>query len=358
MEMEMEKEKGVGTRLRTVLHKLPGLLLYEDGVVERCPPPLLPASSEFDVDGVATKDVTINPDKGTWVRIFLPRSAAHDEIPSSSRSAPLVLHFHGGGMCFGSPAEPMYHIFCSRMASASNTIWISIHYRLAPEHRLPAQYQDCFEALCWLHSQFATTAKLSPISTSGHREPWELEEEDTISGERERWVVDYGDPARVFCVGESAGATILHFVALKMVKHEWNPLNIRGLIFVDIGVLTDPLPEMTPFTDSTLTTKMMADSVALSLPVGGKLGDALLDCLHPDSKCHFKLGWPPILLLSAERDLLREGVLRYYTFLKEAGKDAELYESQGKGHCFHLVERESEAAQLRESTMVLFMRKL
>ncbi|MCO5573921.1 hypothetical protein L7F22_027699 [Adiantum nelumboides] len=132
---------------RSVLHRLPCLVVYEDGFVERCPPPLLPATPEF-VDGVATKDVTINPRKGNWVRIFFPHSVAHRS--SSSSSAPLVLHFHDGGMCLGSPGEPMYHNFCSRMASASNSIWISVHYHLAPEHRLPAQYQDCFEALCWL----------------------------------------------------------------------------------------------------------------------------------------------------------------------------------------------------------------
>ncbi|MCO5573920.1 hypothetical protein L7F22_027698 [Adiantum nelumboides] len=104
-----------------------------------------------------------------------------------------------------------------------------------------------------------------------------------------------------------------------MVKHDWSPLNIRGLIFVDLGVLTNPLPEMTPITDSSLTTKRMAVSVALSLPQGVKLGEAVLDCLHPDCICQFELQWPPILLFSAERDLLQGGVWKYYTALREAG---------------------------------------
>lgn len=348
---------------RMAVDQIPGtFVLYEDGSVERfpLPVPLLPASSEF-INGVATKDACINACKGTWARIFLPHSVAH-RSPNQG-AAPLVLHFHGGGMCLGSPAEAIYHNFCSRMASSSSSIWISVAYRLAPEHRLPAQYQDCFEALCWLRSHFTTTKHPSEriddcgISTSGRRVPWEIERDDSTSDEREPWLTQHGDAARVFCTGESAGATILHFVALQMVKQEWSPLCIRGLMFVDLGVMTDPLPEMKPSTDPALTTEMMAASVRFALPDGVKLGDPLLDCVHPDSKRFFEVPWPPVLMLVAERDLLQEGGMNYFQFLKHAHKVVELHESQGKGHCFNLHEFDSEAAHRRERRMVEFLKK-
>lgn len=350
-------------RKRVAVNQIPGtLVLYDDGSVERFPSPvpLLPASSEF-VNGVATKDACINTCKGTWARIFLPDSVAH------RGKAPLVLHFHGGGMCLGNPAEPMYHNFCSRMASSSSSIWISVAYRLAPEHRLPAQYQDCFEALCWLRSHFTTTKQpaeqidASGIPTSvsclGRRVPWEIERNNSTADEREPWLIQHGDAARVFCTGESAGATILHFVALHMVKQEWSPLHIRGLMFVDLGIMTDPLPEMKPSTDPAVTTEMMATSVGFCLPEGVKLGDPLLDCLHLNSKHLFEVPWPPVLMLLAEKDLLRDGGMDYFESLKHAQKVVELHESQGKGHCFHLHDFDSETAQCRERRMVEFMKK-
>eukprot|EP00250_Pteridium_aquilinum_P014094 c21775_g2_i1 orf=395-1474(-) len=347
---------------RVVVTQIPGaVVLYEDGFVERfaSPLPSLPASSEF-INGVATKDITINAYKGTWARIFFPHNVAHRSPMHDA--VPLVLHFHGGGMCLGSPAEPMYHNFCSRMASSSNSIWISVAYRLAPEHRLPAQYQDCYEAICWLRSQFATEVHpleqndADQISASGRRESWEIERDESTSGEKEPWLLQHGDAARVFLAGESAGATIIHFVASKAVYQEWSPLHIRGLMFVDLGVMTDPLPEMKPSTDPFVTTEMMAVSVSMCLPERVRLGDPLLDCLHPDYKHVFEVPWPPILMLVAERDLLRDSGMDYYKFLKQAHKVVEVHESLGKGHCFNLHEVDSEAAQVRERRMVEFMK--
>ncbi|KAH7416188.1 hypothetical protein KP509_14G079500 [Ceratopteris richardii] len=340
-----------------VLREVPGfIVLYEDGSTERSPLPTVPVSADF-VDGVATKDVIINPRTGTWARIFLPQSVV-GRGPTSSRT-PLVLHFHSGGMCLGSPASVNTHRFCSRMASASSSIWISVYYRLAPEHRLPVQYQDCFESLCWLRAQFTSTEDpqdMPQISVPGQK-PWEVKKVDFLSAEREPWVVHHGDATRVFCTGESAGATILHFMALEIVKRNCSPLNIKGLMYVDLGVLTDPLPEMTPSTDPAVTTKMMETFVALCLPVGAKLGDSVLDCLHPNSTGLFKLPWPPVLMLTAGRDLLRESGMRYFNSLKEAHKDVDIHDSAGKGHCFNLSEVDSEAAKLREKTMIQFMNK-
>lgn len=347
---------------RVLVHQIPGILaLYDDGSVERFSSsiPFTPVSSQF-VNGVASKDICINAGKGTWARIFLPREVAHRS--SRGGPAPLVLHFHGGGMCLGSPAGAPQHNFCSRMATASSSIWISVAYRLSPEHRLPAHYQDCYEALCWLRSHF-TSVKLPPericaSETKSRREPWDLERVDSMSDEREPWLIQHGDAARVFCTGESAGATILHFVGLQIIKRDWSPLCVRGLMFVDLGVMTDPIPEMKPSTDHALTTEMMVTSVQLCLPEGTKLGSPILDCLHEDSKRFFEMQWPPVFILVAERDLLREGGVDYFQSLKNSHKDVELHETQGKGHCFHLHEVDSEAAQQRERKMVEFIEKL
>ncbi|GLJ47331.1 hypothetical protein SUGI_0999260 [Cryptomeria japonica] len=68
------------------------LKIFSDGSVLRLPHPTLPASSHF-TDGVASKDVTVNPETGVWARIFRPETA--------SGKLPVLIHFHGGGFAAG-----------------------------------------------------------------------------------------------------------------------------------------------------------------------------------------------------------------------------------------------------------------
>ncbi|KAH9299205.1 hypothetical protein KI387_030887, partial [Taxus chinensis] len=76
--------------------------LYSDGSAVRTPDPTTPASSQF-TDGVASKDVVINPGTGVWARIFKPETA--------SQKPPLVIYFHGGGFVVCSTACVEYHAF-------------------------------------------------------------------------------------------------------------------------------------------------------------------------------------------------------------------------------------------------------
>ncbi|MCO5580870.1 hypothetical protein L7F22_034742 [Adiantum nelumboides] len=153
---------------REIIDEVYGYItIYNDGTIERPPFPggYLPASSSF-VNGIATKDVIINTQSGMWARLFLPECVA-----SSQRRAPVVLHFHGGGLCAGSPAAASFHKFCSRMAIKSESVWVSIDYRLAPEYRLPAAYDDGLTAFMWLCSQSELQAlqanSKTDLSTTG-----------------------------------------------------------------------------------------------------------------------------------------------------------------------------------------------
>uniref|UniRef100_A0A7N2N5I5 Alpha/beta hydrolase fold-3 domain-containing protein n=1 Tax=Quercus lobata TaxID=97700 RepID=A0A7N2N5I5_QUELO len=46
----------------------------------------------------------------------------------------------------------MNNDFCSNMALQLAVVVVSVEYRLAPEHRLPAAYDDAIEALHWIKS--------------------------------------------------------------------------------------------------------------------------------------------------------------------------------------------------------------
>lgn len=130
-------------------YKVLNLILNPDGTVTRPnPTPVSPPAPDPTLPNlVLSKDIPINQSKGTWARIYLPREAL-DHGPSNK--LPLVVFFHGGGFIFLSAASTMFHEFCFNMANDVAAVVASIEYRLAPEHRLPAAYEDAVEALHWI----------------------------------------------------------------------------------------------------------------------------------------------------------------------------------------------------------------
>lgn len=65
--------------------------------------------------------------------------------PATLRTATCLLYLHGGGFVVGS-LESHYAI-CAEIAEQAGAELISVDYRLAPEHRWPAQTDDCFAVL-------------------------------------------------------------------------------------------------------------------------------------------------------------------------------------------------------------------
>lgn len=63
-------------------------------------------------------------------------------------SQPLILYFHGGGWVIGDLQT--HHYFCANLAAASGCTVVAVDYRLAPEHRFPTAHDDCLAAAQWL----------------------------------------------------------------------------------------------------------------------------------------------------------------------------------------------------------------
>nr|GMD40410.1 carboxylesterase 1-like [Ipomoea batatas] len=156
-------------------------------------------TSAVDLSLVLTKDISINQSKTTWARIILPRKAV-DSQPLSK--LPLILYFHGGGFVVCKVDRPGFQDFYRHIATETSAVVISVGYRRAPEHRLPAAYDDCMEALYWI--------KISD----------------------DEWLTKYADFSRCFLMGTSAGGNIAYRVGLSasLICKELKPLEIRGLI--------------------------------------------------------------------------------------------------------------------------------
>ena len=148
-------------------------------------------------DVVVSKDVTLNEENKTWVRVFLPT-----KLPPSSARLPIIFYFHHGGWVLLSAADANIHADCTRMASKIPAVVVSVNYRLAPESRLPAQYYDAMDAINWVNQQ-----RTKPKGNI--------------------WIRDYGDFSRCYLYGSGNGANMVFFVSLKAYEQQ---LGLAGII--------------------------------------------------------------------------------------------------------------------------------
>ncbi|KAK7380212.1 hypothetical protein VNO78_32712 [Psophocarpus tetragonolobus] len=181
-------------------YKQLNLILNLNGTVTRPnKPPESPPASDPNLNTlVLSKDLSINQSKGTWARIYLPRAAL-----DRGYKLPLIVFFHGGGFIYLSAASTIFHEFCFNMAHNVHAVVASIEYRLAPEHRLPAAYDDAMEALHWIKTN------------------------------QNDWLTEYVDYSNVFLMGSSAGGNIAYIAGLRAAAENDHRIpKIKGLILV------------------------------------------------------------------------------------------------------------------------------
>ncbi|CAH9128052.1 unnamed protein product [Cuscuta epithymum] len=190
-----------------------------------CPPSVVKGQT------AVSKDVILDEKKNTWIRIFLPT-----RIPSNDKAIaklPIIFYFRPGGWILFSVADTMIHESCNLLCSETPAIVVAVEYRLAPESRLPAQYEDAVEAVMWVREQ-ATAAR------------------------GDSWLRNFGDISRCYLYGVSSGANVAYNAALLAAEREIGPLNVAGVI------LNQPLFGGKKRTESEM--KLAADEY-LPLPV-------------------------------------------------------------------------------------------
>jgi len=74
--------------------------------------------------------------------------------PLTPGPLPAALYFHGGGWVLNSIET--HDDLCQRLAHASDTVVVSVDYRLAPETRYPGAVEDVYAALKWVADNAAT----------------------------------------------------------------------------------------------------------------------------------------------------------------------------------------------------------
>ncbi|MBV8889978.1 MAG: alpha/beta hydrolase [Alphaproteobacteria bacterium] len=136
---------------------------------------------------------------GGDVRVRLYRPSPQPDLPG-------LVFFHGGGWVIGDIET--HDSVCRHLAHAAGCAVVSVDYRLAPEHKFPAAYEDCLAATLWT----AETASALGI-----------------------------DPARLAVGGDSAGGNLAAAVAIAVRDRGAPHLRQQLLIYpaTDLGALFD-----------------------------------------------------------------------------------------------------------------------
>ncbi|KAF5192487.1 Acetyl esterase [Thalictrum thalictroides] len=310
-----------------VVQQIEGLIrVYKDGHVER--PPIVPtvACTVPLESGVICKDVVIDTStNNVWARVYVPQSQGQQH--------PLLVYFHGGGFCVGSASWSCYHEFLAKLASISCCVIISVNYRLAPENRLPAAYEDGFKALMWVKQQ-----ALNKLND-------------------QRWWCSQCNFSRVFIAGDSAGANIAHHIATRAgsQSNSLSPLYIKGTILIQPFFggeeRTNSERYMVQPPNSALSLTASDVYWRLSLPIGANRDNQWCNPLAKGATRLEDLKLPPTMVCISEMDILKDRNMEFFNAMNRAGKKVEHVLYTGVGHAFQVLHN-SKLSQPRTNEMM------
>lgn len=87
--------------------------------------------------------------------ISIPHSHVKVRVytPKHNHPLPVFVFIHGGGWIIGNLNQ--FDSMCQTIALQSNSIVVSVDYRLAPESPFPGPVEDCYLAAKWVHENVA-----------------------------------------------------------------------------------------------------------------------------------------------------------------------------------------------------------
>ena len=207
------------------------------------------------------------------VREIRPAQASADQV------LPALIYLHGGGWMVGSIDS--HDGACRALSNAAGCAVFSVDYRLAPEHRFPAAYDDALAAHAWLLKR-ASELRIAP--------------------------------ERIAVAGDSAGGNLAAAACLGL-RGQPNAPVFQLLIYPTTVMRTDTPSYQAHAEGRGLTRAGMAAYMSAYLGPDGPAEDwraspLLAPSLH---------GLPPALVLTAGFDPLRDDGLLYADALSAAG---------------------------------------
>ena len=253
--------------------------------------------------GVATKDFEI-PGPGGAIKARL--YGKQDETGTK----PVVVYFHGGGWVIAD--LDVYDSTPRALAKATDCIFVSCHYRQAPEDKFPAAHEDAWAAWQWVTRNAAS-----------------------FGGDGERFAV----------MGESAGGNLAANVAIR-ARDEGGVQPAAQILVYPIASGDTNSPSYIENADAKpLNKPFMEWFFDNALENGGQRSDPRIDLVNANLS-----NLPPATIIAAEIDPLRSEGKLLADRLEQAGNEAGYTCYEGVTHEFFgmgLVVKDAAAAQTR-----------
>ncbi|MFI4999281.1 MAG: alpha/beta hydrolase [Reyranellales bacterium] len=251
---------------------------------------LRPASQGPLPKGVAVGNRTIpGPAGALAVRLYRPASAAADA------RLPALVYAHGGGWVFGNLDS--HDVLCAQLAIEAGIAVVAVDYRLAPEHRFPAAFDDVVAALKWVAANGASVGI---------------------------------DPTRLAVGGDSAGGNLAAAVSIWARDNKGPTLRLQLLAYP----VTDAVARSESYRSyddgyglNAVTMEWFFDHYT---PDKASRGDWRVSPLRAKSLA----GLPPALVITAGYDPLRDEGRAYAGRLQQDGTLADTAEFGGMLHGF------------------------
>jgi len=250
--------------------------------------------------------ITARDEHSIPVRVYRPANKQTEKLPA-------IIYYHGGGFVIGSLKG--YHNLLSYLCEITQSIIISMDYRLAPEHPQPTPMYDAFDVSHW-----------------------------ALSNSEE-----LGINSKYILAGDSAGGNLAAVISHSF-KNEFSD-KLKGQLL--ICPVTDHYhPEKKSFIENAkegpLTASMMKWFFKNYLKNGFERSNVnLFPLLYEDFS---KL--PPALVYTAEKDVLRDDGIEYVKKLEAANIHTVHIQQVGEKHNFpvgqHKVDTGPAFEQMKE----------
>ena len=250
--------------------------------------------SDAEAHGVVREEVMVPglAEDQPAVRCLLYRPAKAQEALGA------YLHLHGGGYILGSPEGSDQHNI--QLASQLNIVVVSVDYRLAPEHPVPAALNDSYAVLAWMHQNAAELGI---------------------------------DAQRIAIGGESAGGGLAASLGLYARDQAEYPICFQLLTYPMIDDRTGS--ESHP--GDPLTGEFVWTRERNLLGWAYYLGDTAPSAPYAAARADSLEGLPPTWLSTAALDLFRDENIDYAQRLLAAGIATELIIYPGACHGFQMA---------------------
>ncbi|KAF2033845.1 carboxylesterase [Setomelanomma holmii] len=266
----------------------------------------------------SSKDVKVTDHDASGLRVRVYRSDAAPDKP-----LPIGIFAHGGGFVCGSLDSE--DSLCRALAEHVHTVIVSVEYRLAPEHKAPAQLDDMLKGYKWAHDNAPSIN---------------------------------GDPNKLYTIGGSAGGALSLMLARKIAlgQSSLDPSAIKGVVaFVPMAFYPNNVPEQFKAThtshDENATNVPLIDRHSVDTAYG-------YTGLDPNDKDYFvgldtashKL-FPPTYIATCEFDPLRDDGKILAKLLQDAGASVRHDHYDGLPHCFWFVPSLPETGIFMQNTI-------